>query len=207
MGPGYLPAPITRRSRLTDCQHCRYRSCRPCHRDSSSPPLFLQSRNPSPPHGSSYLLHAKLLFPERSGLKPCQADEDSADLLAGKKSSWLRKGFQWAQQAQCWRNGGAWPPGRGLDLVAPACSLPLAPHRAVLEPSKVWLEERWDVSLLPPHSHTAEQSQPWLAPSGFSLGECCGICFYCCLAQEVSLMHNVSKVCESKAQIIQIIIK
>lgn len=97
--------------------------------------------------------------------------------------------------------------GRGLDLVAPACSLPLVPHRAVLDPSKVWLEERRDVSLIPSHSHMAEESQPRLGLSGFSLGERCGICFYCCLAQEVFLMHNVNKICESKAQIIQIINK
>lgn len=81
------------------------------------------------------------------------------------------------------------------------------PHQAVLDPSKVWLEERRDVSLLPSHSHTAEESQPRLGLSGFSLGERCGICFYCCLALEVFLMRNVNKICESKAQIIQIINK
>lgn len=145
--------------------HCRYRSCHACRRDFSPPRLFLSSRSHIPPHGSAWILHAKLLFPQGSGLNPCQADGDSAEDSGGKISSWLRNSLQWPHQTQCWRSGDAWPSGRGLDLVASTCTVPLVPHWAVLDPSKVLLEERWDVSLLPSHPHTAEQSQPRLGPS------------------------------------------
>lgn len=54
-------------------------------------------------------------------------------------------------------------PGRGMDLMAQTCTMPLVPHWAALDSSKVLLE-KWDTSLLPSHPHTINKASHGLGP-------------------------------------------
>lgn len=207
--------------------HCRDRCQNPCDRDFWSPQSFLLSRSHSAHHESPWVLNANLFCSQASELNRCQTDVDGAVAAAACDRSTQRRKKAFPTQehpkvsaGEC---GSSLQMRRGLDLAVPQSNLKGFARGDVrwsfhFHVAHTWLNKASHV-LVPSgfvrrklrcsagfHLTHTPQSQPKLGPSGFCLGQCCGMPLCCGLLQKVSLIHIFNNLWDSNTHITYTII-